>query len=53
MKQFLSKCDEIGFENAYNKFIIENPEYKKEFLRIFFNYMGIYYNQHFRGMDIR
>lgn len=37
MKQFRSKCDEIGFENAYNKFIIENPDYKKEFLRIFFN----------------
>ena len=37
MIQFLSKCDEIGFENAYNKFIIENPDYKKEFLRIFFN----------------
>lgn len=37
MNQFLSKCDEIGFENAYNKFIIENPDYKKEFLRIFFN----------------
>jgi hypothetical protein len=37
MKQFLSKCDEIGFENAYNKFIKENPDYKNKFLRIFFN----------------
>jgi thiamine kinase-like enzyme len=37
MKEFLSKCNKIGFEDAYNEFIKDNSDYKNKFLRIFFN----------------